>query len=40
MRMGRKRHSAEQILAKLRAAEVGLAKGQALAGVVRKLEIA
>ncbi len=39
MRMGRKRHTAEQIIAKLRAAEVGLAKGQALAEVVRKLEI-
>ncbi len=37
--MGRKRHAAEQIIAKLRAAEVGLAKGQALAEVVRKLEI-
>ena len=39
MRMGRKRHTAEQIIAKLRAAEVGLAKGQALAEVVRRLEI-
>ncbi len=38
--MGRKRHTAEQIIAKLREAEVGLAKGQALALVVRKLEIA
>ncbi len=37
--MGRKRHTAEQIIAKLREAEVGLAKGQALALVVRKLEI-
>ena len=37
--MGRKRHSGEQIIAKLRAAEVALAKGQALAEVVRKLEI-
>ena len=27
MRMGRKRHTAEQIIAKLREAEVGLAKG-------------
>ena len=35
--MGGKRHSAEQIIAKLRAAELGLAKGQALALVVRKL---
>ncbi len=38
--MGRKRHTAEQIIAKLREAEVGLAKGQPLALVVRKLEIA
>ena len=37
--MGRKRHTAEQIIAKLRSAEVALAKGQALADVVRKLEI-
>ncbi len=37
--MGRKRHTAEQIIAKLREAEVGLAKGQALALVARKLEI-
>ena len=37
--MGRKRHSGEQIIAKLRAAEVALAKGQALAEGVRKLEI-
>ncbi len=37
--MGRKRHTAEQIIAKLRQAELGLAKGQALAEVVRKLEI-
>ena len=40
MRMGRKRHTAEQIIAKLREAEVALAKGQPLALVVRKLEIA
>ncbi len=40
MRMGRKRHTGEQIIAKLREAEVGLAKGQPLALVVRKLEIA
>ncbi len=40
MRMGRKRHTAEQIIAKLREAEVALAKGQTLALVVRKLEIA
>ncbi len=38
--MGRKRHTAEQIIAKLREAEVGLAKGWPLAEVVRKLEIA
>ncbi len=38
--MGRKRHTAEQIIAKLREAEVGLGKGQPLALVVRKLEIA
>ncbi len=40
MRLGRKRHSAEQIIAKLREAEVALATGQPLAAVVRKLEIA
>ena len=40
MRMGRKRHTAEQIIAKLREAEVELAKGQPLAEAVRKLEIA
>ena len=39
MEMGRKRHTAEQIIAKLREAEVGLAKGQTLALVVRRLEI-
>ncbi len=38
--MGRKRHTAEQIIAKLREAELALAKGQALVDVVRKLEIA
>ncbi len=38
--MGRKRHTAEQIIAKLREAEVALARGQPLATVVRKLEIA
>ena len=38
--MGRKRHTAEQIIAKLREAEVALAKGQPLALGVRKLEIA
>ncbi len=40
MGMGRKRHTGEQIIAKLREAEVELAKGQPLAEVVRKLEIA
>ncbi len=40
MRMGRKRHTGEQIIAKLREAEVELAKGQPLAEVVRKLAIA
>ncbi len=38
--MGRKRHTAEQIITKLREAEVALAKGQTLDLVVRKLEIA
>ncbi len=38
--MARKRHTAEQIIARLREAEVELAKGQALVDVVRKLEIA
>ncbi len=38
--MGRKRHTGEQIIAKLREAEVELAKGQPLVEVVRKLEIA
>ncbi len=37
--MGRKRHTAEQIIAKLREAEVALAQGQPLVDVVRKLEI-
>ena len=40
MRMGRKRHTGEQIIAKLREAEVALDKGQPLAAVLRKLEIA
>ncbi len=40
MRMGRKRHTPEQIIAKLREAEVELAKGRPLAEVMRKLEIA
>ncbi len=38
--MGRKRHTAEQIIAKLREAEIELAKGRLLALVVGKLEIA
>ncbi len=38
--MGRKRHTAEPIIAKLREGEVALAKGQTLAEVVRKLQIA
>ena len=37
--MARKRHTAEQIITKLREAEVELAKGQTMAEVVRKLEI-
>ncbi len=37
--MARKRHTAEQIIAKLREAELALGKGQALVDVVRKLEI-
>ena len=37
--MARKRHTAEQIIAKLREAELALAQGQALVDVVRKLEI-
>ncbi len=35
--MAKKRHTAEQIIAKLREAEVELAKGQAISKVVRKL---
>ena len=38
--MGRKRHTAEQIIGKLRTAEIGLAKGLGTAEVVRKLGIA
>ncbi len=38
--MGRKRHTAEQIIGKLRTAEIELAKGLATAEVVRKLGIA
>ncbi len=38
--MGRKRHTAEQIIGKLRTAEIELAKGLDTAEVVRKLGIA
>ncbi len=38
--MSRKRHTAEQIIGKLRAAEIELAKGLGTAEVVRKLGIA
>jgi DNA invertase Pin-like site-specific DNA recombinase len=38
--MAKRRHTAEQIISKLREAEVSLAKGQSLARVVRKLGIA
>jgi transposase-like protein len=37
--MGRKRHTPEQIIRKLREAEVQLAKGQPMAEVARKLGI-
>jgi len=37
--MARKRHTVEQIIAKLREAELALAKDQPLVDVVRKLEI-
>jgi transposase-like protein len=37
--MGRKRHTAEQIIRKLRDAEVELTKGQTTAEVMRKLGI-
>ncbi len=37
--MSRKRHTAEQIIGKLRTAEIELAKGLATAEVVRKLGI-
>jgi transposase-like protein len=37
--MARKRHTAEQIIAKLREAEIELAKGQAVAQVVKKLGV-
>ena len=35
--MGRMRHTAEQIIAKLREAEIELAKGQKTADVIRRL---
>ena len=38
--MGRKRHTAEEIIGKLRTAEIELAKGLGTAEVVRKLGIA
>ncbi len=38
--MGRKRHTAEQIIRKLREAEVELSKGQTTGEVARKLGIA
>jgi hypothetical protein len=38
-RMGRKRHTSEQIIRKLRTSEIELAKGLGTAGVVRKLGI-
>ena len=38
--MGRKRHTPEQIIRRLREAEVELAKGQTTADVARKLGIA
>jgi len=37
--MGRKRHTPEQIIRKLREAEVQLAKGQPMAEVARKLGV-
>jgi putative transposase len=37
--MKKKRHSTEQIMAKLREVEVGLAKGESVALVCRRLEI-
>ena len=37
--MGRKRHTAEQIISKLRIAEVETSKGQTIGLVCRKLEI-
>ncbi len=37
--MGRKHHTAEQIIGKLRTAEIELAKGLGMTEVVRKLEV-
>ena len=37
--MAKKRHTAEQIISKLREAEVELAKGQPISKIVRKLGI-
>ena len=37
--MTKKRHTAEQVIGKLREAEVALAKGQPIAKIVRKLGI-
>jgi len=37
--MGRKRHAPEQIIRKLREAEVALAQGQTTAEIARKLSI-
>ena len=39
MKLARKRHTAEQIIAKLREAALPLAKDQPLVDAVRKLEI-
>lgn len=38
--MARRRHTAEQIISKLREAEVALAQGQSVAQVSKRLEIA
>jgi transposase-like protein len=37
--MARKRHTAEQVIQKLREAEVALAQGQALGAVCKKIEV-
>ena len=39
MRMGRERHTAEQIMAKLREAEVELAKGRTTGEVCRRIGV-